>query len=331
MTVMCRMPFCCFKGETMKNKRRLYFLSGVLLAVMTAVFSIRMTKERENVFGELSAVFQEKEVLSALSREEEYAARPTDLYLDMQAEEASKQAQKQETDESSETKEALAAAEEESRLERLIWETGPGEILEEAILTPDRVSTLFYSEAISEDVRRRIWGISYQENDQISLEDLRYLRVLHRGFDGASHVGELIVHKEIAEDVLKIMEKLYEEEYPIEKILLVDEYGGSDEASMEDNNTSAFNYRLIAGTDRLSNHSMGLAIDINPKYNPYVKEKSSGELMVSPQNGREYAERSKDFPYKIQEGDLCLELFLEYGFTWGGNWNGVKDYQHFEK
>lgn len=205
-----------------------------------------------------------------------------------------------------------------------------GDILDVSALSKELLDSLFYSEAISEQVRQRIINSSYRENENISLEELRYLRVLHIGFDGETHIGEMIVNQEIAEDILEIMSELYKQEYPIEKMALIDAYGADDESSMSDNNTSAFNYREIAGSSKLSRHALGLAVDINPKYNPYVKEKN-GEYLVSPANGAAYADRSQEFPYKIAEGDLCLRLFLEHGFTWGGSWNSVKDYQHFER
>ena len=77
-------------------------------------------------------------------------------------------------------------------------------------------------------------------------------------------------------------------------------------------------------------HARGLAIDINPRYNPYVRNRG-GKRLVSPDNGVKYADRSKDFPYKIVKGDLCYRLFKKYGFSWGGDWKNSKDYQHFEK
>ncbi len=205
-----------------------------------------------------------------------------------------------------------------------------GDILDVSELSWEFLESLFYSEELSEEIQQWIWNNSYQENDNISLDELRYLRVLHIGFDGKTHIGELMVNQVIAEDILEIMSELYKQEYPIEKMVLIDVYGAEDESSMSDNNTSAFNYREIAGSSKLSRHALGLAIDINPKYNPYVKEKN-GELLVSPSNGSLYADRSQEFSYKIAEGDLCLQLFREHGFTWGGSWNSVKDYQHFEK
>lgn len=204
-------------------------------------------------------------------------------------------------------------------------------ILDESLLNQELIDNLFYSVEISEEIEQRIWNISYKENDNISLKELRYLRLLYRGFDGNTHVGELIVNQSIATDILEIMAELYRNDYPIEKMVLVDEYNGDDEASMEDNNTSAFNYRTISGTNTVSKHGYGLAIDINPKYNPYIVKRANGEVMISPENGVDYADRSKDFSYKLDENDLCVKLFLEHGFTWGGDWNSVKDYQHFEK
>lgn len=206
-----------------------------------------------------------------------------------------------------------------------------GSVLDSSKIEAEMEDRLFYSQEVSEEVSERISGISYQENETISLEELRYVRVLHYGFDGRVHIGELLVNQSIANDILEIMSELYKNKYPIERMVLVDEYGGDDEQSMSDNNTSAFNYRQIAGSNRLSNHSMGIAIDINPRYNPYVKTYDDGQMRISPANATDYADRTQDFPYKIDENDLCYRLFTEHGFTWGGSWNSVKDYQHFEK
>ena len=193
------------------------------------------------------------------------------------------------------------------------------------------LASSFYKTEITDEIFSRMNGVSYQENDEIAREDLNYLKVLYTGFDGETHEGELIVNQEIADDVLEIMWKLYQAHYPIERMVLVDEYGADDEKSMEDNNTSGFNFRTIAGSDRLSNHSYGMAVDINPRYNPYVWTSADGETVCSPENGAAYADRAKDFPYKIDENDLCYRLFTEHGFTWGGSWTNRKDYQHFEK
>jgi len=212
----------------------------------------------------------------------------------------------------------------------IVSETQVGDVVEDSVLAQKGMEQFFYKEELTDEVFARMDGVSYPQNAQIGREELCYLRVLHTGFDEKTYIGELVVNQKIADDVLEIMKELYENHYPIEKMHLIDEYGADDEASMSDNNTSAFNYRTIAGTNRLSKHGQGLAVDINPRYNPCVRTKN-GITTVEPQNGSAYVDRNADFSYKITEEDLCLQLFSEHGFTWGGSWNSVKDYQHFEK
>ena len=204
----------------------------------------------------------------------------------------------------------------------------PGDVVP-ADLLGSGLEEWFSSFAIDDAVLNRISGISYPEDCPIPLSRLRYIRVLHIGFDGEAHIGELIVNQTIETPILEIFRQLYEAGYPIEKMLLIDTYGGNDEASMTDNNTSCFNYRTITGSSKMSSHSQGLAIDINPLYNPYVKTKDD-HVLCQPAAAEAYIDRSGDFSYKIVRGDLCYELFSAYGFQWGGDWTSVQDYQHFE-
>ena len=202
---------------------------------------------------------------------------------------------------------------------------------------PDRLTYAegFFSEPITPAIEERITGISYPADGsaEITLDELAYLNVLYNDFEGGVQTGELICNQYIAFDLLEIFEELYRSGYQFEEISLIDKYDGDDTLSMEHNNTSCFNYRIVDGTDHLSKHAYGLAIDINPFYNPYViyNKDGTGETYISPQGSEVYADRSKDFPYKIDENDLCYKLFIEHGFTWGGNWNSSKDYQHFQK
>lgn len=207
-------------------------------------------------------------------------------------------------------------------------DTEPEAVTEAAV---EDVTLSFYYEPLSDEIINKITGISYVENENITLEDLRYLHILHYDFDGEAVEGELICNKAIAQDLLEIFYELYLAEYRIEKVRLIDEYNGDDTASMEDNNTSCFNYRVVDGTTKLSKHAYGLAIDINPFYNPYVVPQSDGSTYISPKGSEAYTDRSADFAYKIDENDLCYKLFKEHGFTWGGDWNSCKDYQHFQK
>ena len=194
---------------------------------------------------------------------------------------------------------------------------------------PSSSADSFYITEITDDIFNRIYGKSFKEDCTLPREDLRYLHVLHKDLNGNKHEGEMIVNKRIAEDVLEILKQLYEADYPIEKIRLVDEYNADDEASMEDNNSSAFNFRFISHTTRVSKHGLGLAVDINTLYNPYTKV-VDGERIVEPVTAEPYLDRKANFPYKIDHEDLCYKLFTERGFEWGGDWEDRKDYQHFE-
>ncbi|MDE6739313.1 MAG: M15 family metallopeptidase [Lachnospiraceae bacterium] len=193
--------------------------------------------------------------------------------------------------------------------------------------------TGFYYEPLSDSIKDKITGISYPENGcTIAYEDLNYVGLLYIDFNGEEQIGELICNKAIAQDMVEIFYELYQNDYRIERIRLIDEYDGDDTLSMMDNNTSCFNYRVVDGTTNLSKHALGCAIDINPFYNPYVvfNKDGTGETYISPKGSEVYTDRSLDFPYKIDENDLCYKLFTEHGFTWGGNWNSCKDYQHFQ-
>lgn len=191
----------------------------------------------------------------------------------------------------------------------------------------------FYYESLSDTVKAKITGISYPVDDTaaaVSYDTLRYVNVLYYDFNGEKQSGELICHKAIAQDLVEIFSALYEMRYPIEKIALVDDYRGDDELSMQDNNTSCFNYRALP-SGRLSNHAYGLALDLNPFYNPYVTYRNDGSVHIAPAGSDDYADRERSFDHKIDKEDPAYQLFIQHGFTWGGSWRSSKDYQHFEK
>ncbi len=198
--------------------------------------------------------------------------------------------------------------------------------------SPERVTVSegFFYQPVTEDVKERIYGLSYKENCTVPYEDLNYVGVLYVDFQGKTRIGELICNKGIAKDLAEIFKELYENRYPIDKIRLVDEYGADDDLSCLDDNTSCFNFRVVGGTNSLSKHALGLAVDINPFYNPYVTY-PNGVERISPPGSEPYGDRSADFPHKIDYEDLCYRLFTAHGFTWGGDWKSLKDYQHFQK
>lgn len=202
----------------------------------------------------------------------------------------------------------------------------PIESADIVIVSSLTLSEGFSFEPISDAVYARILGCSYPENCPIELDELRYLRIRHLNDEGEICEGELIANAAVAKDLLLIFEALLANGYPLTQARLVDEYDADDYDSMAANNTSCFNYRTVAANDTLSMHAFGLAIDINPQTNPYVR----GDY-VSPKNGAPYADREKDFPSKIDHESLCYHLFISLGWQWGGNWRYEWDYQHFFK
>ena len=200
-------------------------------------------------------------------------------------------------------------------------------------IPPERVSYMpdFYYEPLSDEMINKIYGISYKADCPVPYEDLRYVHILHINFNNEIMEGELICHRDVAQDMVEIFYELYVQNYQIEKVRLIDEYGADDKLSMIDNNTSCFNYRTVEGTNSISKHGLGVAIDINPFYNPYVTKNNDGTDYISPPGSESFVDRNKDFAHTITEDDLCYQLFTEHGFLWGGHWKYTKDYQHFYK
>jgi len=152
--------------------------------------------------------------------------------------------------------------------------------------------------------------------------DLKLITVLYYSFDDKLHKGQIVIHKDLAKDAINIFEIIKEKKFKIAKVIPIVFYNWSDDKSMLDNNTSAFNYRFIAGTKKLSNHATGRAIDINPLLNPQVFK------------DRVYPSTAKYDPKK--EGTITVPSFIvkefkKMGWDWGGDWKSSKDYQHFEK
>lgn len=325
-----------------KNKK---ILAGALLlcaaAAIAGVVWKKMTsdekekKTEELLRTEVSAVHTE--AVSDASAEVSQEAAVTGSAQDI--EEVSENGLTQDA-EQAEAEHSPEASVRESEAAQLSQETAPvqeaeeipdtgavqavGEVVEESVAQD------FYILEIPDDIFAQMQGKSYKADCTVPREQLRYVHVLHRGFDGSTKEGELVVNVSIAQDVLEIFEELYRADYPIEKVRLVDAYNADDEASMSDNNSSAFNFRFISHTTKISKHGLGMAVDINTLYNPYIKQ-VNGQTVIEPANAGAYVDRTQDFPYKIDHQDLCYKLFTEHGFTWGGDWTHSKDYQHFEK
>lgn len=178
---------------------------------------------------------------------------------------------------------------------------------------------------VDDATRASMMGVSWKPGCPVPIEDLRVIEMTHRGFDGADHVGHLMVHEDIARDTVNAFRQLYLRDFPIRRMELIETYGGSDDASMEADNTSAFNCRAITGGTKYSVHSYGKAIDINTVENPYVK----GSLVL-PASGAAFTDRTDVRPGMLVDGDRAVTSFTSRGFDWGGHWTSLKDYQHME-
>ena len=193
---------------------------------------------------------------------------------------------------------------------------------------------------IPQEIRELMQGRSMTENSNIGFDDLSYLRIPYINFDGEYQMGEMVVANDLAEEVLDIFEELYKIGYPIERMELVDRFFDKitdtldtpDRASMGNNNTSAFYYRVVSGSSTLSNHAYGRAIDINAKVNPFV----NGDY-VSPANAYKYADRSMSDWSEVEKRAVIsrdtdiYRIFTAHGWEWGGEIWSYQDYQHFQK
>jgi hypothetical protein len=173
-------------------------------------------------------------------------------------------------------------------------------------------------------LRKRMTGVSWRRGCPVGLSELRAVTVKHRTFGGGERTGTLIVHADVAREVVRVFRRLYEARVPIRRIVPIDAYGGSDFRSIEHDNTSAFNCRYVDGTTRWSEHAYGRAIDVNPIENPYVSGGRSSHRASTP-----YLDRTTVRPGMAVSGGPLVEAFRAAGWGWGGAWSGDRDYQHF--
>jgi len=178
---------------------------------------------------------------------------------------------------------------------------------------------------ISPSLARQMTGVSWRPGCPVPLRELRVVTATHRGFDGRDRTGRLIVHRDVATQILGVLRRLYADGFPIRRMAPVDAFGGSDFRSIEADNTSAFNCRFVGGTTRYSEHAYGRAIDVNPIENPYLG--SSGA--TSHPSSRAYLRRTPFRPGMAAEGHALVQAFAAIRWGWGGRWSGARDYQHF--
>lgn len=176
---------------------------------------------------------------------------------------------------------------------------------------------------ITPAIRARM-GATWMPGCPVPLADLRYLTVSFRGFDGRAHTGEIVVAARVARDVVSVFRSLYAAGYPIEEMRLPTTADLEAPPTGDGNNTAGMVCRTARGSTTLSAHAYGLAVDVNPFLNPYRK----GDRVL-PELASAYLDRSRSQPGIIHAGDVVVRAFERIGWTWGGSWNSLKDYQHF--
>lgn len=192
------------------------------------------------------------------------------------------------------------------------------------LLEPPPDTTFVSTEGpVPDHVARRS---SWNEQCPVTLDDLVYLTLSHFGFDGDLHTGEMIVHATVAEEVTEVFRRLHEARFPVEQMRVIASSEIDTHPTGDSNDTTAFVCRPAVGSSSWSQHAYGLAIDINPFHNPYVK----GDLVL-PELASSYVDRDDIRPGMIREGDVVTEAFDSIGWGWGGRWSSLLDWMHFSR
>jgi poly-gamma-glutamate synthesis protein (capsule biosynthesis protein) len=193
-----------------------------------------------------------------------------------------------------------------------------------ALLPPPIAPFVAEVHSVGDAIRARITNVSWQDHPRCPrFEVLAYLRLAHVTFDGGVAIGELLVAAAIKARTVELFRRLYALGFPIRQMKLVDDLGADDERSMSADNTSAFNFRMVAGTQILSQHARGLAIDINPVENPWRKPDR-----LLPPEGAGFADRTLIRPGMFVRPGPVIAAIDELGFEWGGDWNHAWDDHH---
>ncbi len=169
-------------------------------------------------------------------------------------------------------------------------------------------------------------ALSWRPGCPVGPDRLRAVEVDHVDFGGDHRRGTLLVNADVVDEVVAVFGRLYRARYPIAGIVPIDGFAGDDDASMAANNSSAFNCRAVTGGRSWSSHSYGRAIDINPVQNPYV----TGQVILPPA-GRDHVDRTRYHPAMVRPGDLVTTAFADVGWRWGGEFQTLRDYQHFQR
>ena len=178
-------------------------------------------------------------------------------------------------------------------------------------------------------LEREMRGETWKPGCPIPLADLALLRFNYQGFDGELKRGPMVVNRSVAREVLGVFETLFEAGFPIRHVALAKRFRPNADPNSRGSVTASFNCRPVVTPDgpgdTFSQHSYGLAVDVNSLQNPYVRE----DGYVRNRFARPYVDRSQDLPGMIRQGDVVVRAFAAIGWEWGGTWSGGKDYMHF--
>ena len=167
---------------------------------------------------------------------------------------------------------------------------------------------------------------SWQPDCPVAAEDLAWLRLAFWGFDDQRHTGELLVHRDVARGVVSVFEQLYAAKFPMEELSIVTRDELDAPPTGDGNETTAFACRATRGGTTFSQHAYGLAVDVNSFQNPYV----DGDVVL-PELASAYVDRDHSRPGMIEENGPVVRAFASIGWEWGGDWENLKDYQHFSQ
>ncbi|AXB44223.1 hypothetical protein A4R43_18250 [Amycolatopsis albispora] len=184
--------------------------------------------------------------------------------------------------------------------------------------TDDYASTV---EAVPGEVLARS---TWQPGCPVGADQLRYLTMSFWGFDGRVHTGEMLVNASVAQPVTEAFGALFAAKFPIEEMRVTRADELDAPPTGDGNNTGSFVCRPVRGQSGWSAHASGLAVDVNPFCNPYLK----GDLVL-PELASAYTDRADQRPGMILPGGVAERAFRAIGWTWGGTWDSPKDLMHF--
>ena len=208
----------------------------------------------------------------------------------------------------------------------------PPELVRRDFTLPDTLPELPGSNFASKTVKpapadviaRSTWSAACP----VAAEDLGWIRLTFWGFDNQRHTGELLVAADETKNIVRAFHALWDIRFPIEQMHITTAAENKAKPTGDGNNTSAFNCRPVRGATSWSQHAYGLAVDVNPFQNPYVKG-TGPATVVLPELARSYVNRTYPRPGMILPDSPAVRAFSQVGWKWGGYWKTLQDLQHF--